>query len=522
MEDGPVRRVVVVGGGTAGWMAATYMAKLLGRAGEVILVESPTVARIGVGEATVPSIKEEVFDFLGIPEQEWMPACKASFKLGIRYENWARPLREGGDHYYHLFGELETIEDLPLSHYWIQRRLEGRTQRPLAHEAYVASQLCDAMRSPIDRNGKRIVDYAYHFDAVVVADFLARWGREHGVVHVLADVADVQLDDRGWIAGVTTSTGQTITGDLYIDSTGFRGLLINQALKEPFVSYGDSLLCDRAVALNIPDADGVPMAPYTKATALDHGWVWQIPLVGRRGCGYVYSSAHTSPEAAERELLDLLGAQPSDEYPLRHIRMRVGRTERAWVNNCVSVGLANSFIEPLESTGIYFGYAALYQLGKYFPTRSMPEALRAKFNERVAFMVDDVRDFIVMHYCTTPREDTPFWRTCRHELPISDDLRETLDLYDAGVPVKTSYSGNLLYQQFEASYDRFWTNSNYLAILAGVGRLPRRPAPILAFKAQAVERAERRFAEIALEGSRLSGALPSHREYLLEQAARVR
>lgn len=512
MKQEAIKRVVIVGGGTAGWIAATYLHKLLRGKAEIVVIEAPAIGRIGVGEATVPSIKEEVFDVLGIPESEWMPVCNGSFKLGIRYENWKRPREEGGDHFYHLFGELEDIDGLPLSHYWIRKKLLGQTDRPMASEAYVASHLCEAMRSPIDRGGERHADYAYHFDAIVVGDFLGKWAQERGVQHIAAEVTRAELDDRRWIAAVHTKDGQRITGDLFIDCTGFRGVLINQALEEPFVSYSDSLLCDRAVALNVPD-DG-ELVPYTKATALKHGWVWQIPLQGRRGCGYVYSSAHVTPDEAERELVDLLGFEGNDEWPIRHIRMRVGRTQRAWVNNCVSIGLANSFIEPLESTGIYFSYAALYQLGKHFPTADMPRALRDSFNERIAYMVDDVRDFIVMHYCTSPRTDTPFWNTCNKELPIPDSLRQTLELWDAGVPIKTSYSGNLLYSQFEASYDRFWTNSNYAAVLVGNGRLPQRPAPRLAFADSAIEHAEKRFAEIARKGASLVGSMPSHKEYL--------
>ncbi|MEZ4434997.1 MAG: tryptophan halogenase family protein [bacterium] len=519
MSGRPVERILIVGGGSSGWMTAALLHKALGAQCAITVVESPAIGRIGVGEATVPSIKAEVFDALGIPEEEWMPACGATYKLGIRFVGWAQPPGSVGDDFYHLFGEIPEVQGVPLTHYWVRKARDG-FDVPLARAAYTAAALCDHDRSPRMLDGTMVEHYAYHFDAQRLADFLRDWSKARGVRHVEGTVEAVSLDERGWVSGVKTREGEALAADLYVDCSGFRSLLLGKALGEPFIDFGDSLLCDRAVAAPVPhDNDVASLAPYSTATALSAGWVWRIPLVHRTGNGYVYSSRFTSPEAAEAELRRHLGPKGAAIEPL-HLRMEIGRRVRAWVGNVVGIGLAAGFLEPLESTGIYFAYAAVHQLLRHFPDREMDPRLQAGFNERVAFMVDDVRDFIVLHYVTTSREDTAFWRACRHEVAMSESLRATLDLYDAGVPVKRSYSGGRLYEQFDASFDRFWSNSNYTAILCGMKRLPERVMPLLAYRASAVEEAERVFAEIAREGARRVGALPTQRDFLRGRVAR--
>jgi len=511
-SKGPIERIIIVGGGTSGWITAAMLTKILQGRCTVTVLESPAIGRIGVGEASVPSIKEEVFDFLGIPEETWMPACQGTYKLGIKFVDWVFDQAGRSRDFYHLFGEVDDVDRIPLTHYWLKKRLQG-FEGNLDHTVYAAKALCDANRSPRYLDGRHAENYAYHFDAALVAEFLTGWAIDHGVQRIEATITDVQQDERGWVSGLVTDDGETHSADLYIDCSGFRGLLINQTLDEPFISVKNNLFCDRAVAMNRTNAEDEDLEPYSTATALSSGWTWKIPLMTRTGNGYVYSSDFLTESEAEAEFRRHLGVGP-DEGTCRHLRMRVGRNRRAWVHNVVAVGLSYSFLEPLESTGIYSAYAAVHQLMRHFPEKDMDPRLQDHFNERVAFMVDDIRDFIVMHYAITNREDSAFWRTCKEELPLSDTLKETLDLYMSGVPVKLSYSGEAIYKHFDASFDRFWTNSNYLAILVGMGKVPDRAMPLLSYKKEALAQAESRFNQIQIEGQRLVQALPSHREYL--------
>lgn len=510
----PIESIIIVGGGSSGWISACLLKKALGFRCSVTVIESPSIGPIGVGEATVPSIKREVFDALGIPESEWMPACQATYKLGIRFVDWAYTPGSSEDRaFYHLFGEVPEVDGVPLTHYWFRKKLRG-CEGSLDHVIYPAAAICDHHRSPRRLDGETVEHYAYHFDANLVGNFLRDWAKTRGVKHVQATIVDVFTDKRGWVSGVRTDAGETYSGDLYIDCTGFRSLLLGRTLEEPFCDYSDRLICDRAVAVCLPhDNDEVSLAPFSTATALSAGWVWKIPLIHRTGNGYVYSSAFLSPEEAEDEFRRHLGSAAAD-VQVRHLRTRVGRHMRSWVNNVVAIGLAASFLEPLESTGIYFTYAALHQLIQNFPDRDMDRRLRDKFNERVAFMVDDVRDFLLLHYVTTSREDTAFWVHCRHELTVTDNLRETLDLYRAGVPVKVGYVGDQLYTQFDASFDRFWTNSNYTSVLYGMGWLPEREMPLLSYREQALAKADQLLAEIRYHARRLVEELPTQRDYL--------
>lgn len=510
-----IQRIVIVGGGTTGWMAAAYLAKALQHSVNITLIESDRIPTIGVGEATIPSIRPDLFDFLEIPESEWMPQCKATFKIGIKYVNWAyEPSSNKNNIFYHIFGESKDCDGIPLTHYWLKKRLNGY-ERPMAECCYASAELCKNNKSPKFLNGSTGANYAYHFDASLVAQFLTKWATKHGVIRVVDQVTDVVLDNTGAIGSLRTQKGDTYTADLYIDCSGFRGLLINEALQEPFISYSESLLCDRAVATAIPTDDNDDnFRPYTTASAMTSGWTWEIPLYGRLGTGYVYSEKFQTPESAEQEFRAFHGSAAKD-IEVKHLKMRVGRTARSWVKNCVSLGLASGFIEPLESTGIYFIYAALKQLLRYFPDKTMNSSLQDKFNERVAYMIDDVRDFIVLHYCTTSREDTPFWKANKFDLKIPESLQTLLDIHKAGAPIKVPYADEFGYNQvFEAGFDRFWTNSNYMAILTGMNYLPHSVLPVLNHKHESVEKAEAIFNSIENSTEALLNELPSHYAYI--------
>jgi tryptophan halogenase len=524
MEDFRIKRVVVLGGGTAGWMTAAYLGKALGRTVEITVLEAPTIPKIGVGEATVPNLHKTFFDFLGLTEDEWMRECNASYKMGIKFINWRtggtgeadpRPFESGSDHYYHLFGLLPNHENLPLSHYWVANTLSGRTKEPFDYACYREPPILDAKLAPRFADGGRWTNYAWHFDAHLVADFLRRFAvRKQGAVHIEDEMTEAVVDNRGHITSLKTKGGRTIEGDFFVDCSGFRALLITQTMREPFLDMSDHLLNDRAVASAVPHDDAANgVEPYTSAIAMTSGWTWKIPMLGRFGAGYVYSSRFTSQDEATEEFCGLWGLDPNKQ-PLNHVRFRVGRNRRAWVKNCVSIGLSSCFLEPLESTGIYFISAALYQLAKHFPDKRFDPILRDRFNREIETMFDDSRDFIQAHFTVAPRSDTPFWRACK-ELELADDITEKMAMYRAGLTVNMPVADETTYySNFEAEFRNFWNNSNYYCIFAGLGMIPDHPLPALEFRPDAVEGAEAVFADIKQKQQELARTLPTTYQYL--------
>lgn len=514
--DNLIKEIVILGGGTAGWMAASYLWKALAGTVKITLIEAATVPKIGVGEATVPNLQRVFFDTLGLPEEEWMRECNAAFKGAVKFVNWRTP-REAGvqDHFYHAFGILPNVDNVPLTHYWNLRRLQGDTEA-VDYACFAQSVLFDEKRSPRAMDGTRAYSYAWHFDAHLVADYLRRKATAWGVSHVVDELESVELAEDGGIASLRTRSGGVYKADLFIDCSGFRGLLINKALGEPFLDMSDHLLCDSAVATQIPhDDDRFGIDPYTSAIAGKAGWTWKIPMLGRFGTGYVHCSKFLSIDEAADEFLDLWGVKDRD-VPLNKIRFRVGRNRRAWVKNCVSIGLSSCFLEPLESTGIYFIYAAIYQLAKHFPDRSFDPALVDGFNRTIESMFDDTRDFIQAHYLTTPREDTPFWKANKYELVLSDNVKEKLAMYKAGLTVNMPVvtDDHSYYSNFETEFNNFWTNGSYYCILAGMGWAPDRAPPLLKHRAESRRKADAMFADIKRETAELRAKLPSNVEFL--------
>jgi hypothetical protein len=525
MDDNRIRNVLVLGGGTAGWMAASYLGKALGPAVTITVVEAPAIPRIGVGEATIPNLHKVFFDFLGLSEEEWMRECNASFKMGVRFINWRTPgvgeaqAREQStgrpDHFDHLFGLLPNYENLPLSHYWVHQRLTGATDEPFDYACYRQPAVLDRKLSPRFADGTKWVNYAWHFDANLVADFLRRFAtQKQGAVHIEDRFTHAEIDQRGFITAINTESGRRMEADLFVDCSGFRSLLINQVMREPFLDMSEQLLNDRAVATAVShddEADGIE--PFTSAIAMSAGWTWKIPMLGRFGTGYVYSSRFLSQDEAAEEFCRMWDLDPGSQQ-LNHIKFRVGRNRRAWVRNCVSIGLSGCFLEPLESTGIYFIYAALYQLVKHFPDKRFDPILIDRFNREIETTFDDTRDFIQAHFSLAPRDDTPFWRACK-ELKLADAFAEKVAMYKAGLAIdmpvtdESSYYGN-----FEAEFRNLWSNANYYCIFAGLGFLPEHPLPVLAFRPESVEATKALFADIKHQQSELTAALPSTYQYL--------
>ena len=519
-----IENVVILGGGTTGWMTACYLAKFLQGTARVTLLEAPTISKIGVGEATVPNLQKVFFDYLGIPEFQWMRECNASFKTAVRFVNWRTPgpgvrsprsIGCSPDHFYHPFGILPSVDQVPLSHYWYLRRHREQTNEAFDYACFTEPPFMDAKLAPRWFDGRPATRYAWHFDAHLVADFLRRHGTEKlGVVHVQDEMSHVEFDDRGYVAALATKTGRRLAGDLFIDCSGFRSLLMNKALNEPFLDQNDHLLCDSAIASSVPhDDERYGIEPYTSAIAMESGWTWKIPMLGRFGSGYVYSSQFCSEDKAVQDFCRLWGLDP-DKAHLNRIRFRVGRNRRTWVNNCVGIGLSSFFLEPLESTGIYFIYASVYQLAKHFPDKTFNPVLRDRFNREVEAMFDDTRDFIQSHFLVSPRVDTPFWKANK-DLYITDNLREKLETYRSGLPINQPFTDeNTYYGNFDAEFRNFWTNGSYYCIYAGLGHLPEQPLPALLHKPSSVAAAEGVFAEVKQRQRLLCETLPTTYDFL--------
>ena len=340
-----VRRVLIVGGGTAGWMAAAILRRATKHIGvQVTLVESPDIGTIGVGEATIPSLVQFV-RAMGFDEKVFMRACSASYKLGIRFTDWVRPRHE----YWHPFGPCGgSINGIDLFHFWARRR---RNDPALHYYDYsLQAELCHAERAPRPFSGASPVietgAYAYHLDAAELAQFLRSVATADGVEHVFGKVEQVFRDESGAIARVAIVGGREIAADLYVDCSGFAGLLAEKALGDPWIDWSHLLLCDRAVAMPVPHHGSFP--PYTHSTALEAGWMWQIGLSSRTGTGYVYSSAHLGQDAAEARLIERADLRRARAADPRHLKIRVGRRTSFWNRNCIAIGLAAGFVEPLE------------------------------------------------------------------------------------------------------------------------------------------------------------------------------
>jgi tryptophan halogenase len=523
--DHRLKSVVILGGGTAGWMAASYLGKALQGSVKITVMEAPSIPKIGVGEATVPNLQRVFFDYLGLKEDDWMRECNAAFKVAIRYVNWhtpgegmttARKLPSGWpDHFYHPFGLLPFCDQIPLSHYWYYKRQNGLTDEPFDYACFREIPIMDDKRAPRWLDGRPCTAYAWHFDAHFVADFLRRFATgKQGVNHVQDELEDVNFDENGFITSLKTKSGRVLEGDLFVDCSGFRGLLINKAMAEPFIDMSNYLFCDSAVASAIPNDDeknGID--PYTSSIAMKSGWTWKIPMLGRHGTGYVYASRFATQDEATEDFCKLWNLDPN-KAALNKIRFRVGRNRRAWVKNCVSIGLASCFLEPLESTGIYFITAAIYQLAKHFPDKRFDPILMDRFNWEIETMFDDCRDFIQAHFYFARRNDTPFWRAMK-ELHLADPLKEKIAMYKAGLPVNPPFTDEpVYYENFDVELRNFWTNGSYYCIFAGLGFVPEHPLPLMTYKPESIKKAEPLFAKVKQQQKELLETLPTNYQFL--------
>lgn len=493
----PIRKIVIVGGGTSGWMAAAMLSHhLKPDVCRIELVESADIGTIGIGESTVPPFVGLIHR-LGIDERDFMQATQATYKLGIKFVDW----RQRNERYFHPFGAIgKRIGAHDFYQCWLRARQAGDTSSlqdfsPCSVMAESGRFFLpgEAQNTPIGGAG-----YAFHVDATLLARYLRRYSESRGVTRVEGTVGFAVRRDNGFIDAVELEGGRRIEGDFFIDCTGFRALLIDKTLASPFEDWSKYLPCDRAVAVKTSGVTPIP--PYTRATARRAGWSWRIPLQNRVGEGYVYASAFCSDQDARSTLLRGLEG-PILEEP-RLIPFVTGRRRETWRFNCLALGLAAGFVEPLESTAIHLIARGMDFFLRYFPDRDCDAALVREYNRRIGADYEEVRDFIALHYCATAREDTPFWRWCRN-MPLPDSLQERIELFQG-------------HGALREGVDELFRNASWQSVFEGMGIRPRKHCPRVDNLDMDSITATLEMARQAIRG--MVGNLPTHDEFLRGQS----
>ncbi len=501
MNEHAIRKIVIVGGGTAGWMAAAAFSVLLAKGAiEIVLIESDEIGTVGVGEATIPPLVA-FNNMVGIQEDEFLAASQGTFKLGIEFVDWGAK----GERYFHPFGPHG--QDIRGVHFHqLYLREAKRRALPDIREWSMSAAAAELGRfarpGPDARLPLSQLGYAFHFDASLYARFLRTHAESKGVRRVEGRIVDASLDaEMGHVESVTLAGGQTIDGELFIDCSGFRGLLIEEKLGTGYDDWSRWLPCDRAAA--VPTALAGPPDPFTRSTARASGWQWRIPLQHRMGNGIVYSSAHMSRDDAEALLLENLEAEPL--APPRHLSFTAGRRRLAWNANVVSLGLSSGFVEPLESTSIHLIQSGIAKLLALFPDLRFDPVERDEYNRQMKGVFEDVRDFIILHYKATRRNDSEFWNYCR-TMGVPDSLEAKLELWRS--------KGRL----FREGHELFGTAS-WVAVLLGQGIVPEQHEP-------AAEAIDPTFATEALDQMRqsyrsMAEHMPAHADFIAQACPAV-
>lgn len=490
MKRDCLRNVVIVGGGTAGWMTAAALAKFLHpQQYQITLVESDAIGTVGVGEATVPHIRY-FNEVLGIDENEFMKRTNATYKLGIEFSNWGKV----GDSYIHPFGLYGLPRnDISFHHYWLRLHQESDAGSISDYSAGVAAATAEKFAYP--SNDSRSLfskySYAFHIDASLYAGFLREYSSARGVKRLEGKITSVnQNTDSGFIESVQLVSGEIIAGDLFIDCSGFRGLLISETLKTEFEDWSHWLPCDRAIA--VPSSNTSEPLPYTKAIARTAGWQWRIPLQNRVGNGQVYSSSHISDDEVASGLLNSVDGEPLAN--LNYLRFKAGRRVKSWNKNCISIGLSSGFLEPLESTSIYLIQLAIMKLVEFFPYADMEAANCDEFNRDLAHEYERIRDFLILHYHATERDDSAFWNYCR-TMEVPESLTGKINLFREQGHVERYKRGMFL-------------EPSWVAVYMGQGIFPKTYHPLVdAFDSAQLQQHLRSMREAIISGVR---AMPSH------------
>ena len=500
MSGAPVRNVVIVGGGTAGWMAAAALSRLIADGDtRITLVESDEIGIVGVGEATIPPIRQ-FNELLGLDEREFLKATQGSYKLGIEFADWRRP----GHRYIHPFGPFGAdMNAVKFHQYWLKLRGLGRAADFAEYNlcAVAAYQNRFGGIAPQHRSPVTQLHWAYHFDASLYARFLRRYSEARGVKRQEGKIVKVhQRSEDGFIESVELESGARIEGELFIDCSGFRGLLIEQTLKAGYEDWTHWLPADRAVAVPCAHGNG-PFTPYTRSTAREAGWQWRIPLQHRIGNGYVYSSQFISDdEAASTLMANLDGEALADPRALRFV---TGRRRQAWVKNVVALGLASGFLEPLESTSIHLIQSGIARLMTLFPSRAFEQADSDRYNKMIAREIEQVRDFIILHYHLTERDDAPLWDYCR-SMDVPDSLKE-------------KYAGFESHGRIFRDNDELFPDTSWFAVMIGQGMVPRSYDPVVEEMDMATLRA--RMDELHSVIGACAARMPAHGDFIAMNCA---
>lgn len=489
-----INSVLIVGGGSAGWMTAALLSHLFQGLYRIRLVESEEIGIVGVGEATIPAIKK-FNDLLKLDESEFMRATQGTFKLGIQFKDW---LREGAS-YVHGFGVIgQDWEWLRCHHYWLKLNQLGEAADFGRYSINTAAALADKFvpaQANMPDSPMSHIAHAFHFDASLYARYLRGYAEARGVERIEGRIVDVALrGEDGFIESVRLANGDTIAADFFVDCSGFRGLLIEEALKTGYEDWTHWLPCDRALA--VPCARSEAFTPYTRSTARPAGWQWRIPLQHRTGNGHVYASAFMEESEAERILLSSLDGDQLAE-PNR-IRFTAGKRRKLWNKNCVAVGLASGFLEPLESTSLFLIQSSIVRLIRLFPDGGVDPANVAEFNRQSDFEYERIRDFIILHYKATERDDSEFWRYCR-TMEIPDTLRRKMDLFRA--------NGRIFRED-----DELFSEESWIQVFLGQGVIPRGYDPLVDIKSK--PQIVQFLGNIETTIAKCVAVMPTHAEYV--------
>ncbi|GBL05380.1 tryptophan halogenase family protein [Glaciecola sp. KUL10] len=462
-----MKKIVILGGGTAGWMAANILNKALAAEGfEIHLIESEQIGIIGVGEGSTPQLKQ-FFAYLDIDESQWMPACNATYKNGISFNDWTNS--EGHNHYFHPFPSPFDQQTLGAFLYYCKLRHQGMDIDCLPNQFFLTAKLAEYAYTPITKEGIAPIklNYAYHFDSVLLGQFLAKIAKEKGVKHTIATLKSSELDEPIGIKSISLDNGDIVEADLFVDASGFNSELLQKALGVKFHSYSDNLFNDSAIAF--PSEITEKYNTQTEASALSAGWAWKIPLTNRYGNGYVFSSRYTDFEQAESELKAHLGIASELEVNARRLKMKVGQVEKHWHKNVLAIGLSQGFIEPLEATALHLVQESLMQFIKHFNKGKFIDENKTAFNQTINERFEGIRDYIVCHYKVNTRTDSQYWQDNRDNPCISENLQAVLEAWDNSEDIASVLQSRNMTQYYPVV--------SWYCLLAGYQRFPEATAP---------------------------------------------
>lgn len=512
-----VKNIVIAGGGSSGWMTASYLSKNLENV-HITLIEASDIPTIGVGESTIPPIVD-FMKGLGFKEEEWMPQCNATYKSAICFKDF---YKIGDPRFWFPFTGIEMFEGRPLCRHWLHNHYNNpdfKSRHSFFDYCYITPAICKQGSTVLSL--PQSLGYAYHVDSGLLGSVLKDFSKKNGVEHVVDKITKTNLDENGWIRSLSRENGDDLEADLFIDCTGFGSYLMDKVMKEPFEDYYDSLFNDRAVAIRIKYNDKhKEMSSYTECTAISSGWVWRVPLYNRMGTGYVYSSNYKSEDEAEQELRQHLGEDRTKDVDALHIKIRVGKHKRSWVKNCIAIGLSGGFVEPLESTGLQIVQGQVDLLMQILkPNNDYNIGDVNAYNDSVTRLYEIIRDFLVCHYALTSREDTPYWRAVKYDTKIPDTLSQKLQLARTHMP-----DTEFIHMFDDSSLAGFNFQDGWQSVLVGMNYLPfdhmeLRNQKIGPYEDQVInnlDKAEQRYQQVQKMKQTKIADMPSHYQHLME------